>query len=179
MPYTHKQRSQSYMNGWLEVDDVVMLPPPASAPAHEAWVSEAPAGPVRKQPFVPLAPPEPDPHERGCDWRTSRHTPMTGSHLSLLPQWHRKPPYRTLLSGEAEMKMSDDPAIDDSLWKRCFALDVRLCVVRSHLHRCTNTCWKHSGGGQAGDPIRICRFNFQHDYVRLFYRRRDPKRKNN
>ena len=112
--------------------------------------------------------------ERQPEYRLSRRADMTGAHLCLLPQWRRKPPYRTLPSGLAEICIADAPQEDSSRWKCCFALDARLGFVRSHIHRCQETCWKHSGGGAPGDVIRVCRFGFNHEYATLLYRPRDP-----
>jgi predicted RNase H-like HicB family nuclease len=37
-----------------------------------------------------------------------------------------------------------------------------------------NTCWKHQGGGQAGDPVRVCRFGFYHVHEVVYFQRRSP-----
>ena len=173
VPFTELLRNQAYMTGWLEADNRVMLPGPPGAPSDAEWMTAVPDGPCQKRFFVPLAGSEPDPHEkRHPEYKTNRRMPMTGAHLTLLPQWRRKPPYRTLPSGEAEIHMSDDTSVDSISWKRCFASDARLGYVRSHIHKCQETCWKHSGGGAPGDVVRICRFDFHHEYAAVLYKRR-------
>ena len=168
------------MNGLLEYEDRVPLPPSKKEQSDAEWVRAEPFGPLCRRPFVPLAEKEPDPHEQlQPEYRLSRREPMTGGHLSLLPQWRRKPPYRTLPSGEAEMHMSDEVGEDCVRWSRSFALDARLCYVRSHIHKCQSTCWKHSGGGVPGDVVRVCRFNFNHEHTTVLYRPRNPDPKVN
>ena len=140
VPFSDEQRSQTYMNGWLEPDDRLLLPAPQGAPRDADWVQAEAFGPCRKRPYVPLADVEPDPHDNGTAYRISRRLPMTGAHLTLQPQWRRKPRYRTMPSGEAEIYMGDSALADSQSWSRSFALDARLDYIRSHIHLCKNTC---------------------------------------
>jgi hypothetical protein len=88
---------------------------------------EPPCGPRRQRPFAPLGPPEPDPHAAAHEFPRCRRVPMTGSHLTLQPQYRRKPPYRTMTDGSAVIHIAD-AAEDDALnWARHFAEDARLC----------------------------------------------------
>ena len=55
-----------------------------------------------------------------------------------------------------------DPVSEARRYARAFAEDARALYARSHLHRCTNTCFKHKGGGKPGDWFRWCRMGFCH-----------------
>ena len=121
---------------------------------------------------------EPDPHELTADgllkgFVESRSTPITGSVASLLPQWRRKPPYRTLADGSAEMFFAGGSQADCGRWRFCFVRDARLNFIRSHLHVCQNTCFKSDS-----DEQRVaCRFKFFHEFEVLVHRPRPYKRR--
>ena len=83
----------------------------------------------------------------------------------------------TRKDGSAEMWLHETEDVDARRWARCFGKDARLCFIRSHIHRCMNTCWKYSGGGKDGDYVRVCRFNFNHEYHVLIQARRPPAKK--
>ena len=163
-----------------EEDDLPIKPAPASAPkvlsseyGPERWAFDKPQGPRRMRPHVPQAPPELDPHQVGRDFRESRQAPLTGAHLSLQPDYRRKPPYRTLSDGSCRVWMREDVRAESRVWATRFA---RRCFVRSHIHKCMNTCYKHRGGGEDGDLVRVCRFNFHHEYHTVAHARRTPPR---
>ena len=116
-------------------------------------------GPRRVRPFAPLASPEPDPHEQRAEYPASLREKLTGAHLTLQPQYRRKPPYRTGEDGTATMSFSDDIGVEACNWARCFGMDVRKCIIRSHLHRCGPTCWKYTKH-DVPQHCKVCRLVF-------------------
>ena len=124
------------------------------------WVFREPEWPRRQRVYVPSAPPELDEHQKGKSFRDAEKADMTGARATLMPTYRRKPPYVTLANGCCVMHMAESQSEDSKIWRGAFARDARSCFVLSHVHKCKNTCFKHKGGGKAGDRIRICRFNF-------------------
>ena len=125
-------------------------------------------GPRRVRPFAPLASPEPDPHEQRAEYPASLREKLTGAHLTLQPQYRRKPPYRTGEDGTATMSFSDDIGVEARNWARCFGMDVRKCIIRSHLHRCGPTCWKYTKD-DVPQHCEVCRLGFYHEYETAVY----------
>ena len=178
MPLSANVQRQARCDGGVEEDDLALLPAPAKAPRDAEWVRSDPPlhGPRRQRHFAPVKGPEPDPQEVHHQWPACRRVAQTGAHLCLQPQWRRKPPYVCQPDGSARMHFAEDSAWEARRWARCFGLDARLCFVRSHIHRCMQTCWKHVRKGQAKE-VRICRFNFFQEYVTAAYRRCNPARR--
>ena len=119
--------------------------------------------PERLRPYVPAKKGlELDPHnykdyvvssddEKLVSEKAAARRPMTSACSSLLPQWRRKPPYCTLPTGLAHMRIAHSASCDARHWARAFGLDARLNVIRSHVHKCGPTCWKTQGcGGPKG-----------------------------
>ena len=152
MPLSDQARGRAYADGRLEEDDLAVEPRGGLEPK----------GPRRQRPFAPLAPPEPDPHER-VGYPQSRREPLTGAHATLQPQYRRKPPYRSHEDGSASMHFTHEPAEEARRWARCFARDARTCFIRSHLHRCGPTCWKLSKEDEP-KSCRVCRLGFYHEF---------------
>ena len=179
LPFQKWQQQTCYMDGSAEVDDVAVLPPRATE-SQAPWATAEGQGPSRRRPFVALQEnAELDPHDyENRDVRgkllppsVARKKSMRGACLSLCPQWRRKPAYRTLPDGTARMCVAEGADFDAEKWKRAFAADARMNYIRSHIHRCGNTCWKnrHSGG-------RVCRFNFNHEFFVIAFGRQAPRR---
>ncbi len=76
LPLSDRQRGKAYMDGRLERDDLLLEVPLALAESTET-TRAVPQGPRRLRGFAPLADPEPDPHERECEYPRCRHVPMT------------------------------------------------------------------------------------------------------
>ncbi len=175
LPLSAAQQGRMYVTGVPETDDLALPEAPQGSPECEAWVSAPPQGPRRLRDYAPVAPKEPDPQELAEGWPACRRVALTGAHLCLLPQYRRKPPYVRLADGTASVHVAEDARAEAHLWAECFFSDARLCFVRSHIHRCMNTCFKHAKGGEAGG-VRVCRFNFHRDYVTVVFARRAPRR---
>ena len=145
LPLSEKRRHLCRMDGTPEDLDLGLLKPPSWASEHDPCRQlKQQQGPRRQKHFVPIVQDEPDPHEVGADgavrsYIDSRRVPMTGSVAASMPQYRRKPPYRTRPDGTAEIRMADDPLEESSLWKHAFARDARKNFVRSHIHMCKNT----------------------------------------
>ena len=174
LPLSEQTRGRAFMDGKLEDSDLLLeyadghLPPRGETPP-------VPQGPRRQRQFAPLADPEPDPHEaEATDWRDGRRRPLTGAVAALLPAWRRKPPFQVRPDGSAEMWQAETAEEDASKWAKCFSEDSRACHMRSHLHRCMNTCFKYA---KDDDPksTRICRFGFYHAYETATYVLRRPR----
>ena len=186
VPFTKQQQDQTWsaeVAGVLEDDDLGVKPPPVWAPktlsseyGPERWAFDEPQGPRPRRAHVPVVPPELDPHQVGRDYRESRQAPLTGAQLSIQPDYRRKPPYVTLPDGTSQIWMLEELRDESKKWARRFAADARRCFIRSHIHKCMDTCYKHRGGGAGGDPVRVCRFNFNHEYHVVVYARRPPPR---
>ena len=127
-----------------------------------------PEGPLRQRPFAPLADPEPDPHERGVQYSEMCGKPLTGAHVTLQPQYRRKPAYRVREDGTAAMHFFERPDEEAGTWARCFARDARKCIIRSHLHRCGPTCWKLTKD-DVPQHCKVCRLGFYHEYESAVY----------
>ena len=165
------------MDGREEPDDAGVLPPRQGVDPTADWAAVPAQGPRRKRPLVPVREErELDPHDDGVAKGVGRNRPMTGAVLTLCPQWRRKPCYRTFLAGAAEIVMAEDAARESRMWAQAFAADARLLFVRSHIHKCMSTCYKHRGGGEAGDLVRVCRFNFNHEFEVVVFGRMPPRR---
>ena len=173
LPLNKRQRWGARCDGQPEEDDLAVFPPPVGAPRDAEWAMEPPCGPRRQRPFAPLGRPEPDPHEAAHEFPRCRRVPMTGSHLTLQPQYRRKPPYRTMPDGSALIHIADAAGDDALNWARHFAEDARLCFVKSHIHRCMPTCWKMNKKHES--LVQVCRFNFHHEYATAVFRRKAPK----
>ena len=79
-----------------------------------------PEGPKRQRPFAPLADPEPDPHEQGAQYPAVFGVPLTGAHVTLQPQYRRKPAYRVVeADGAAAMHFAECPGEEAHAWARC------------------------------------------------------------
>ena len=153
VPFQERQQKQCFMDGSEEVDDVAALPRKGENPSDVIA-----QGPKRTRPFVAVQEdPELDPHQYQVNdgvaklltEGVARKRPQTRSCLSLCPQWRRKPRYRTLADGQAVMCQSESAEKDASNWKYAFGRDARKNMVRSSIHKCKNTCWKHCGAGDA------------------------------
>jgi hypothetical protein len=92
------------------------------------------------------------------------------------PQWRRLPPYRSSRArkGLARVVGVGDGLLEARRYARAFGRDARALYARHHLHRCMETCYKHSGGGKPGDKNRICRFGFYHIFESICFKRRWP-----
>ncbi len=121
-------------------------------------------GPRRQRPFAPLADPEPDPHEQRAQYPAVFGEPLTGAHVTLQPQYRRKPAYRERAGGTAAMHFADRPEEEARTWARCFARDARKCIIRSHLHRCGPTCWQQKTNDDVPQHCKDCRLGFYHEY---------------
>ena len=185
VPFTSRQQHLSYSAETAAVpepDDLSVSPAnpmwlprvirPEDREQGLRWAFADPQGPRRVRPCVPLAPAEPDPHQRDADYLTSRKTAMTGAHLSLAPSYRRKPPYVTLSDGRCVFRFAEDAVRESRMWALCFVADARRCFVRSHIHRCQNTCFKRRGSTSAEGKVRICRFGFHHEHHMTGFARR-------
>ena len=183
VPFQKWQQQKSFMDGQVEEDDDTVLPPKANAP-NVSWAKDPARKAQRRRPLVEVADePELDPHDyvgrdkssgKLLDKKVARTLPMKGACLSLCPQWRRKPRYQTLGDGRAVMCHGEIGALGCAArWKRAFAFDSRLNMVRNHIHKCKATCYKHArdGGG------RVCRFDFCHEFFVCIFGRRAPRRK--
>jgi hypothetical protein len=135
-----------------------------------------PQGPRRQRPCAPLADPEPDPHEQRAQYPAVFGEPLTGAHVTLQPQYRRKPAYRVRADGTAAMHFAERPDEEARTWARCFARDARKCIIRSHLHRCGPTCWKHKTNDDAPQHCKVCRLGFWHEYETAVYSHPSRKR---
>ena len=183
VPFQKWQQQKSFMDGQVEEDDATALPPKANAP-NVSWAKDPSERAQRRRPLVEVADdPELDPHDyvgrdrssgKLLDRKVARALPMKGACLSLCPQWRRKPRYRTLGNGRAVMCHGEIGALGCAAkWKRAFALDSRLNMVRNHIHKCKATCYKRAGDAEK----RACRFNFNHEFFVCIFGRRAPRRK--
>ena len=116
-------------------------------------------------------------------WRFKKYSepPVPRNPCSDMPCYRQLPSYRSRLAdsgGEADIVGLDDLAGESQSYAHRFSHDARQCFIQSHVHRCTNTCWKYRGGGKSGDPVRLCHFGFYHVHEVLWYPRRRPERCN-
>ncbi len=170
LPLSLSQQRACRVDGRPEDLDLGLLPPPAwAAPDAECRRVLQQQGPRRRRHFAPLAPSEPDPHERGADYQTSRRAALTGAVCATMPRWRRKPPYRTGADGAARMHFAEAPAQEAGCWTAAFARDARSNYVRSHVHRCKKTCYKYSGADKGRG---VCRFSFFHEFAVCVHRPR-------
>ncbi len=173
LPLSDQARGRAFMDGALERDDLAVELPRRSKPdaalleTYRAW-TEGLGGPRRLRSYAPLAPAEPDPHEL-VGYPMSRDTPMTGAHLTLQPQYRRKPPYATMEDGSAQIVVPGDLVSEAQAWARYFLDDARMCAARSHNHRCGPTCWKLQKDGDEVRKVKVCRFGFWHEYETAVY----------
>ena len=183
VPFSVVEQAKSYSaeeDGRLEVDDLLVK---AAHPRYltvrnqdKAWIRAEPQGPRRARPRVPVVESEVDPHQRGRSWKEARKAGQTGAVCTLQPCYRRLPPYRILGDGTCVVCVAEGAERDAKLWSRCFGLDARRCFVRSHLHRCMRTCFKHKRSGEEGDLVRVCRFGFNREYHVALYARPNPER---
>ena len=190
LPLTFDHQARLCVSGRVEPEDAACFPAPRRrSPAAESsreqppggdgalpiveeeeepWRVEEPRGPARCQSYVPL-----QQEQLGLDPRGSRRDPCME-----LPIWRRLPPcvVDELRGGRAALALGMDSDEETVLYARVFARDARDNFVRSHIHRCKNTCYKHSGGGKPGDACRICRFGFLHAREVVYYPRPWPKK---
>jgi hypothetical protein len=87
---------------------------------------------------------------------------LKSSCVSLLPQWRRKPRYRTQANGHVLFLCPESSEESARRWSKAFALDSRLAYIRSHHHSCRTGCWKK--GADEGARFKICRYGFQHEF---------------
>ena len=174
LPMNAERRKRVFMDGSVEEEDFGAQPAPGGAftksekkgerKRNVPWRDDPPQGPTRQRPLLPLQATEP-----------------TGSNPCFhLPIWRRLPPYRMDRDqgGEAKVVQIGDQASESRRYAACFAQDARANYCKSHVHRCTNTCWKHRAGGRPGDRVRLCRFNFWRTHEVAYYSRRWPKQLN-
>jgi hypothetical protein len=180
VPFFKWQQKSSYTDGGDEDHDLASVPPQKGAEALDVQ------GPRRRRPLVPLhEEAELDPHDYEdrkvggrLIARNARYTKsLKGACLCLCPQWRRKPCYRTLPNGEAEIVLAESESVDALRWKTAFAKDARLNYIRSHVHKCKPTCWKHKAAGDASRFIKVCRFHYNHDFETIVVGHRKPPRK--
>ena len=138
-----------------------------------SWATAEPEGPARRRPYVALQPePELDPHNyenrkvggRLVNRSVAHRQCQTGACGSLLPQYRRKPPYVTLANGRSAFVTGIRPELEAKRWRWVFFKDARMCVIRSHLHKCQPTCYKKAHSKDDKTGCKLCRFNFYHVY---------------
>ena len=184
VPFSQVQSQQSNcstVKGTLEADDLAVKSPPPHAPKHPPpptlWFHkdrcffDPPQGPKRLRPFVPHADKE---FSFAGSFFENRKKPLTGSHLTMLPRYRRKPPYKTLADGSAVMDFQESPLKEARRFAACLAEDARRCFIESHIHRCGPSCFKGAGCGGAMHRNGICRFGFYHQYHTVQFSRRYP-----
>ena len=81
--------------------------------------------------------------------------PLTGAVLSLLPTYQRKPALETI-----DNLAPDEPR---QFWDK-LSTDFRKCALRTAVHRCTKSCFKHvqERQGKRKRKLDICRHKMQH-----------------
>ena len=116
----------------------------------------------------PLVPYRPMPDD-GNVTEKNRHMPtneiqQTGATISLLPAYRRKPLYgatfENLHTGRGQkqvVQVRSVQAHEAEDWANTCAVDARNVTMRTHLHMCTESCFKFSTNTGAS---RICRHNF-------------------
>ena len=165
VPFSTRSQQHCYVTGVEEVDDA-------------GGADEDVSGPKRRRPLVDATfdrhkddfNQELDPHEyvnRDCTQpylprRESKTRSLRSPCVSLLPQWRRKPRYRTCANGQVRFLHSASDGEGARRWARVFAWDSRLSHIRSHSHDCRATCLKGRSDGTAG--FRVCRFGYQHEF---------------
>lgn len=159
LPLNKAHQGKSRVHGALEKNDNE----PECADA--AGVEERPQGPKRREFEAKLQ--EPTPEDRAHSGRTA-DAPQTGSLVSSLPQWRRKPAYHVAANGQAVLAVAGGIKREAQRWKCVFVEDARRCVNTTKIHECRPTCWKRCY--KSGGVIRQCRMGHQHYFRTAQYR---------
>jgi len=153
---------------------------PVKAPLDAEWAIAQPAGARRRESFVAHTGIEAaeayhpldrfnyegrDLNNKVLTYPVASKVSMKGAQCSLRPQQYRKPRYITLPDGSAEICECEDPTSEAKRWAYVFAQDSRQCVVRSHQHKCTDSCFKCKGAIDKSTGNKVCRFHFNREHT--------------